>query len=141
MLTLPGKFLLFLIWLLALTACTTPPSPLNTPQPSATAGTQETERAAIIRMEQEVRTLAKIDGCADSRQCSAIPVGVKACGGPRFWLAYCPLTTDVAALTRRVEELRVLEDTFNRTYHIVSDCSLVGHTALVSVGGTCQFAQ
>lgn len=134
------------IWLIAgLVACS-PPGASESAQPAPTAtvagneltGDQQTDRAALARVEQDVRALAKADGCSESGQCRAVPVGAKACGGPRYWLPYCPLTTDSAALLKRAEELRALEDEFNRKYGVLSDCAYVGEPTIASAGGACQ---
>jgi hypothetical protein len=65
-------------------------------------------------------------------------MGAKACGGPKTYLPYCPLTTDTNALMRKLEELRVAEDEFNRKYGIMSDCAFVVEPSLTSANGTCQ---
>ena len=112
-----------------------PPSP---PAPTATAGGGAADRAGILRLEQEARALVRADGCIDSGQCRSAPVGSKACGGPRFWLPYCPLTTDVPALMARLTALQAAEQQFNKTYGIISDCSYVTEPALSVVGGSCR---
>jgi len=125
--------------LLAL-ACSAPaqPSPETpSPIPQAPAG-READRAAIQRLEQEARALASLSGCAESGQCRAMPVGAKACGGPRYYLPYCPLTTNAAALQRKLEEVRNAEQQFNQKYGVISDCSFVSEPALTSAAGACQ---
>lgn len=127
--------------LLGLACSPPPPAPSPTAQPSpspqAPAG-READRAGIQRLEQEARSLANPAGCAESGQCRAMPVGAKACGGPRYYLPYCPLTTDAAALQRKLEEVRNAEQQFNQKYGVISDCSFVSEPALTSAGGACQ---
>jgi hypothetical protein len=126
-----------LLLALACSAPAQPPPETPSPLPQAPA-TRESDRAAIERLEQEARTLANPAGCAESGQCRAMPVGAKACGGPRYYLLYCPLTTDAAALQRKLDEVRAAEQQFNQTYGMMSDCSFVGEPALTSAGGSCQ---
>ncbi|MEK7215602.1 MAG: hypothetical protein AAB289_08415 [Chloroflexota bacterium] len=92
----------------------------------------------LAQLEQEARALAKIDGCTGGAQCRSAPVGAKACGGPRYWLPYCPLTTDVAALMSKLSVLQGAEQQFNRTYGVVSDCSYVVEPGLTVSGGSCR---
>lgn len=128
-------------WLFVLVvACAGPRAPAGDeptaiPQPS---GDRQTDRASIERLEQEARALANASGCAGSAQCRAAPVGAKACGGPRYWLVYCPLTSDSAALLRKLEELRAAEQAFNQKYGVLSDCAFVTEPNVESVGGTCR---
>lgn len=121
--------------LFAVIACSVPAQTTDpTPQPSAG---READRAAIQRLEQEAKAIANPVGCAESGQCRAMPLGAKACGGPRYWLPYCPLTTDVSALQRKLDEVRAAEQQFNRTYDVISDCSFVAEPSLTSASGAC----
>ena len=125
-------------WILA---CAPPPEASPPPPPAATVaagGNQAVDRAALAQLEQEARALAKIDGCTGGAQCRSAPVGAKACGGPRYWLPYCPLTTDVAALMSKLSVLQGAEQQFNRTYGVVSDCSYVVEPGLTVSGGSCR---
>ena len=99
---------------------------------------QQASEATVQQLEQQVRAIAKAEGCETSEQCKAVPVGAKACGGPRYYLPYCPLTTDEAALTAKLEELKRAEDAYNRQAGIVSDCAMVMKPPLELVDGACQ---
>ncbi len=133
--------------LVTLAACSSAgPSPAGAPTqppPGATAtatvlaGSRAADEAHLRQVEQEVRALAKADGCTESAQCRAVPVGVKECGGPRYWLPYCPLRTDEALLRVKLQELETAEQAFNRQYGVVSDCMYVAQPDVVSVGGSC----
>jgi hypothetical protein len=100
-------------------------------------GNQQEDEQLIQRLEAAARELALSDGCADGSQCAAAPVGAKACGGPRAYLPYCPLTTDTTELASKLEELRVTEQAFNVRYGIMSDCMLVTEPPLVLSDGRC----
>lgn len=114
-----------------------PPAPTLAPVPTA-SGDRAADRAAIDRLEQEVRALAVPDGCDTGAACSTVAVGAKACGGPRYWLPYCPLKADAARLSARAAELIALEQAFNRRYGVVSDCSFVVQPRVVATGGVCR---
>ena len=136
-------YLLLCLLALALSCASPGAAPTATPPPAASpaaspAGVASVSRADIQRFEQEARALAKTNGCAQDAQCKAAPVGAKACGGPRYWLPYCPLTSDVNALMRKLAELQAAEHTFNQENGIMSDCAYVTEPPLTSVSGSCQ---
>lgn len=96
--------------------------------------------ARIRELEQQVRALAKTDGCDQANQCATAPVGAKACGGPRSYIVYCRATTDEAALLRALDELKRAEEEYNRAAGLVSDCMLVTPPAVRLEGGACVAA-
>lgn len=85
----------------------------------------------------EIRRLARADGCAKVGDCATLPVGRKACGGPRSYVVYCATTTDVAALRRTIGELDAL-DRAATAKGAVSDCLLVAEPRPVLSGGACR---
>lgn len=124
-------------------SCTKPPVTPNTPdsgQPSgsrdAPAGTQQGDWAAILKLEDQAKAIAKVAGCGSS-ECRAAAVGSKACGGPRYYLPYCAKTTDSAALYRKLDEVAKAEQAYNRKYQIVSTCEFKMPPQVGSVGGSC----
>jgi hypothetical protein len=104
-------------------------------QPSAAV---EGDTDTLARLEREARALAKSSGCTSSAECRTAPVGAKACGGPRYWLAYCAATTDSAALFRKLNELKAAEQAYNKAHGVVSDCSFAAPPPLQAVGGSCR---
>ncbi|MBA3891248.1 MAG: hypothetical protein H0X64_12035, partial [Gemmatimonadaceae bacterium] len=52
-------------------------------------GDQEWDQAVVAQLERDARRLAITSGCTDAGGCRTAPVGVKACGGPRDYVAYC----------------------------------------------------
>lgn len=102
---------------------------------------EEEDRAALQRLEQEARALANTTGCSTASECRTAPVGSKACGGPRTYLVYCAATTDSVALFRKLDELKRAEDDFNRRYGVVSTCDFVLPPAVTLSGGECQAAR
>ena len=101
------------------------------------SGDQAADRAQMARLEERVRALARTDGCT-AGACDAIAVGAKACGGPRYYVAYCRTTTDVPALEATVAEIERFERLFNERYGIASTCDLVPRPEVVGSGGSCR---
>jgi hypothetical protein len=101
------------------------------------SGNQQEDEQLIQRLEGAARELARTDGCTDASQCAAAPVGAKACGGPRAYLPYCPLTTNTAELQSKLEELLLTERAYNVRYGIMSDCMLVTEPPLGLSDGRC----
>lgn len=62
--------------------------------------------------------------CNESATCSSIAFGSKACGGPQEYLVF-PSTVDLDYLTEQVNNYNALENAYNLTYNIVSDCMAV----------------
>jgi hypothetical protein len=110
------------------------------PSGSAAPGGQQGERAAIDRMIGDAKVIAKVDGCGPSGQCATIGIGERACGGPSEYIVYCPLTTDTAALRRKVADVARAERAFNQKYGIASTCEFRMPPAVENVGGTCRAA-
>ena len=104
---------------------------------SDSAARVEVDSVRIARLEREARALAKTDGCARSEQCRTAPVGHRACGGPRTYLAYCARTTDSTALFAKLGELARAEEAAQRREGVVSTC-LMRLPPTVSLGaGRC----
>ncbi len=120
-------------------ACSSPPATEQQPTdppPTSSAINQ----ATVAKLEAEARALAKTEGCASSGQCKAAPMGSKPCGGPREYIVFCPLTTNELALTRKLDELRVAEERYNRENGLISDCRFVTEPRVEAVNGVCRAA-
>jgi hypothetical protein len=104
----------------------------DTPTPPAAA-----TEADLERLEREARALAKAEGCEQSAQCRTAPVGDRPCGGPREYVVYCSLTTDSAALFRKLGELAAAEKAFNARSGMVSTCEFRMPPAVAAGGGRC----
>lgn len=122
---------------------TAPPGPPST-TPAATVGTaatgsaQRVDSARVAALEHEAVALAKTTGCSSDDQCRNAPVGVKACGGPRYYLKYCAVSTDTVALFHALARLDTAERAYNKKYHIVSTCQMILPTRPHIVGGVCR---
>ena len=97
----------------------------------------EAESAALRRLKEQARALARADGCPDSETCRAAPLGERPCGGPSGFIIYCRLTTDEPALRRKIAEVTQAEKAFNAKWQELSDCRLVSPPPLASTRETC----
>lgn len=119
-----------------------------TPNDSATGGnppgsntglpaSQQSDWAAVEKLEGEAKGIAKTAGCTASGDCRAAPVGSRACGGPRYYLPYCSKTTDSAALFGKLDEVAKAEQAYNRKYNLASTCEFRMPPTVQAVGGSC----
>jgi hypothetical protein len=104
----------------------------------ATSTTPASDSEQIAQLEREALALAHNDGCSTADQCRVAPVGAKACGGPRYWITWCPASTDSAALFQKLDELRTAEQNFNQVHGVVSDCSIIGPPTPMVSAGVCR---
>jgi hypothetical protein len=93
----------------------------------------------LRRLEREAFALVRSDGCGAVGQCRTAPVGNRPCGGPRYYFAYCSLTTDSAALFRKLDELARAEARYNQRHGLVSTCEFRGPGQLALIDGSCRF--
>ena len=110
------------------------------PLPGAQPGSQEADWAAIVRLEDQAKAIAKTSGCSTVSQCRTAPVGNRACGGPRYYIAYCSTTTDSVALFRKLDEVAAAENAYNRKYQLASTCEYRMPGPLTLSGGACRTA-
>lgn len=108
--------------------------------PGTDLGTRDSDWAAIVRLEDQAKAIAKTTGCSSVSACRTAPVGNRACGGPRYYLAYCSATTDSVALFRKLDEVAAAENAFNRKYQVVSTCEFRMPGPLTLSGGECRAA-
>lgn len=108
-----------------------------TPPPVAPSS-QDSDWASVLRLEEQAKSLARASGCANVGACRTAPVGNRACGGPRYYIAYCSTTTDSVALFRKLAEVAAAEDAFNRKYQIASTCEYRMPGPVALAGGECR---
>lgn len=102
------------------------------------SGSQEGDWAAIVRLEDQAKAIAKTSGCSTVSQCRTAPVGNRACGGPRYYIAYCSASTDSVAFFRKLDEVARAEDAYNRKYQVVSTCEFRMPGPITLSGGECR---
>ena len=115
------------------TGSTTPPSGSQ----GVGAGTQESDWAAILKLEEQAKAIAKTTGCASSSECRSAPVGNRACGGPRYYIPWCAKSTDSAALYSKLGEVAKAEDAYNKKYNLMSTCEYRLALKVEVVAGAC----
>ena len=123
--------------------CTKAPISANPPDTSASpgsnagiSGNQESDSAAILKLEEQAKSIVRTAGCSTS-ECKAAPVGSRACGGPRYYLPFCTKTTDSVALYGKLAEIAKAEQAYNRKYQIVSTCIFQMPPSVEASGGSC----
>jgi hypothetical protein len=130
---------------LAATACSNSPGegPVAGDDPNQNQRTlqppgESSPDPTVQRLEREAMALARTSGCTTADQCRAAPVGSRPCGGPRYYLPYCSLTTDSAALFRKLEEVKRAEEDYNRRNQLASTCEFRMPPDLEVAGGACR---
>ncbi len=133
----------------ALVACTAPTRDdglSNEPPPASSTGGQgtliSTDTAVdptVRRLEREAIALARVNGCTNATQCRSAGMGNRPCGGPRYYVPYCPLTTDTAALLAKLAEVARAETEYNQRSGMMSTCEMRMPGELVLTGGACRF--
>lgn len=84
------------------------------------------QELTIMELEKQLQDIHEfIDngGCSPGSECSFMPYGSKACGGPQGYLIFSS-ETDVPALQKMVEKHRKAEAAYNKQNQIISDCSI-----------------
>jgi hypothetical protein len=84
----------------------------------------------------EINALAKPGGCSNAGDCQSLPVGRKACGGPRTYVVFCAKSTNVAALRAKIAELDRLD--VEAAKNTASDCMMVMPPHVTLSGGVCR---
>ena len=104
----------------------------------AAANDTLSSRAKLAQLEADARALARTSGCTSSSQCRTAPVGEKACGGPRTYVAYCAASTDSVTLFRKLDELKAAEKRYNELTGMASTCEFRTPPAVALSGGSCR---
>jgi hypothetical protein len=127
---------------LTLAACTQGSSPSVPVGPDGDnvvfTGDQKADWGQIVALENQAKALIKAGGCSSASQCRTAAVGSRACGGPRYYLVYCSLTTDSAALHRKLEAVAAAEQEYNKRYQLASTCEFRMPPQVAVVSGSCQ---
>jgi hypothetical protein len=110
-----------------------PAVPLAAPPPAG-----DVERARIDSLDRSARALAHTDGCASADQCRAAPLGLRACGGPRDFVAYCARSTDTVALFHALGALERAERAYDVKHGVASTCELRVAPLPGLVAGRCS---
>ncbi len=90
---------------------------------SDTSGLSQEQDQSMLNLKlTEIVNLAESVICEDSSDWTFTGIGGKACGGPTGYIAYST-TINVENFLLMVEEFNAAEDSFNKKWGIISDCS------------------
>ncbi len=130
---------------------TRPPASAPVPAPGAEVTLPETKApiervrparevstdAEVHRLESRALSMVRATGCTSAEDCRSVPVGSRACGGPRTYLVYCRTSTDSVALHRVLDELARAERAANERSGMASTCDFRMPPSLGFVNGRC----
>jgi hypothetical protein len=139
-----SRFVFYLAAVATLAACAQPQSGSPSGPGSGKivfTGDQKVDWAQIVALEDQAKAIVKTDGCSNVGECRTAAVGNRACGGPRYYLVYCRVTTDSAALFAKLKAVADAESEFNKRYQIVSTCEFRTAPKVALSGGSCQAQQ
>jgi hypothetical protein len=88
-----------------------------------TDSSQEEDLAELTAFREEIELLVDSGVCSGNSGCDYIAFGSKACGGPKTYLVFST-SINVELLQRKVETYNALENSFNKKWGIISDCSV-----------------
>jgi len=98
---------------------------------------KEAGRASIDALEKTLRDSASIDSCESAKDCGALAIGSKPCGGPWEYLIYSKLGSDEASLVAQADALAKAEDEYNLTSGAGSDCAFAEEPAVECSSNQC----
>ncbi len=79
--------------------------------------------------------------CETQKQCRALAVGSRACGGPSAYLAYSTLNTDAKKLKNLAKRYGLANRKFNRLTNAISNCQMVLQPPIICLNSTCEVAK
>ena len=95
-------------------------------------------RTELDDLNIQIQTLIEDLSCNADDDCYTIAYGSKACGGPKTYLIYSSLATDVENLESLVEEYNQLEGEYNAEEDVISTCEIAMEPEISCTDGTCQ---
>lgn len=87
-----------------------------------TESSKEEDMAELTALQEEIELLVDSGVCSENSNCDYIAFGSKACGGPKTYLTY-NTSINVELLQQKVATYNALENSFNKKWGIISDCS------------------
>ena len=100
--------------------------------------TQNTVTVAQLETQlNDIRNFVNQEGCNTGGECSYLPIGSKACGGPVDYIIFSN-TIDVETLKKMVEKFTEDQKRYNIENNVMSDCRFVTPPEKVDcVDGSC----
>lgn len=98
---------------------------------------KEDDLAELYNLKEEIELLVDSGVCSENSGCNYIAFGSKACGGPKTYLVFST-SINVELLQQKVATYNALENSFNKKWGIISDCSVVlPPTSVKCINGKC----
>lgn len=88
-----------------------------------TESSKEEDLAELTALQEEIELLVDSGVCSENSDCDYIAFGSKACGGPKKYLVFST-SINVELLQQKVATYNALENSFNKKWGIISDCSV-----------------
>ena len=100
--------------------------------------TAESLKAQLNALKTEIDTTIGSADCSNSKQCSALAIGHKACGGPMTYIPYSTENTDTTKLLELSEQHQQRNKELNQLTGMMSDCMMVMQPAFICRDNRCQ---
>ncbi|MDH3325483.1 MAG: hypothetical protein OEM38_02055 [Gammaproteobacteria bacterium] len=100
--------------------------------------TIETLRQHLQELKKEIKHTIGSAGCTDTKQCSALPIGRKACGGPQSYLAYSSDNTDTTKLLELAKQHQQTSQIINQLTGAMSDCMIATPPVFICNNSRCE---
>ncbi len=100
------------------------------PNVNCVAKDQIKETQELEKYYANIKEMANSVSCTEASDWKITPLGSKACGGPKEYVAYHK-TIDEADFISKVEALKKAEVAFNKKWGIISDCTVIGMPSTV----------
>ncbi len=88
------------------------------------ADDQEITALNLDKQLAEIHSYTNASSCSNTGECSFLPYGSKACGGPQGYLLFSN-QINVEILSKMVTDYNKAEDAYNRKFGVSSDCFYV----------------
>lgn len=94
-------------------------------------------KAQILQERAEIKKLIGEAKADSPTQCRVMALGHKACGGPEAYVAYSIAQTDEALLLQHAQRYKELQQLWQKTEGMYSDCAIVLKQNVSWVDGYC----
>jgi hypothetical protein len=102
-----------------------------------TEASKEEDLSELTFLQEEIELFVDSGICAENSSCDYVAFGSKACGGPKAYLAFST-SIDVALLQQKVATYNALENSYNKKWGIISDCSVpIPPVDVTCIAGKC----
>lgn len=105
---------------------------------SVTLNTDQERQTQLAALDQQIRSTVGFPRASEFSQCRLLEVGMRACGGPEYYMAYSTQVTDEAILLQLVKQYNRLRQEHIEATQEVSTCEMIPRPQLVLEGGLCQ---